>query len=210
MKQLVLGLPVGVDYSAASFLPTVGSVQARRVLEGLVPSGAAHGGRVVVLVGPVASGKSHLLHMWREQVGEEALALAVDDVHALDRVGQERLFHDLNRLKEAGGAVLVTSAVPLNEAGLLADLSSRLLAGETVFLQAPDGEELRELLVKWAGERQLHLPDAVMDYVLLRAERSAAGLHRLVVALDALSMEQKRAVTVPLVRSLLETQFAAG
>jgi hypothetical protein len=44
----------------------------------------------------------------------------------------------------------------------------------------------------------------VVTYVLARAERSPAALRALITALDDVSLEEKRGVSVHLVRKLIE------
>lgn len=201
---MVLEWPLPVDYSAAAFVPTRATALAVKALEGLAPSGMAHQGRTLVLTGPPASGKTHLLRIWQQTMAENPLALAVDDVGQLDMAAQQALFHSYNRLREQGGALLVTSTQPLPQLALLADLASRLAAAPQVALDAPDDADIRQLLLKWAADRQMHLTPPVVDYLLARVERSLPHLGALVAALDNLSREEKRAITVPLARRVIE------
>lgn len=205
MRQLLLNLPVNTDYSAESFVPTAASATASKALQQFQPNRQPHGGQALVLVGPAESGKTHLLHIWQQAQKGNSLAHAVDDLPALDAAAQQELFHLYNRLKEQGGALLLASTKPVQELPLLADLKSRLTTAQHITLAAPGDADLRLLVAKWAADRQLTLPPPVLEYLLARAERSATALHAMVTALDALSLEQKRAVTVPLLRQLFET-----
>lgn len=202
MRQLVFPLPTVVDYSSAAFLPTAGSAAARTALGALQPSEVSNSLNGLVIVGGPASGKTHLLSMWRANYGEACAVM--DGLESLDAAGQTELFHTFNRLKEAGGALLVASRVPVQELTLLPDLKSRLLTLQHVYVLPPDDAELAQLVLKWAVDRQLTLPPAVVTYLLARAERSPAALRALVGALDELSLEEKRGVTVGLVRRVLE------
>ena len=204
MRQMLLNLPVRTDYSAGAFALTAGSAAARAAIEALVPSGKIHTGETVVVVGPPASGKSHLLTIWKTRMDGNQLAVAVDDLQALDKSQQENLFHTYNTLKEKGGALLITSTRPATELPLLPDLQSRLATAKHVILAPPDDTELAQLIAEWAADRQLVIPAGVVDYALARTERSPAVLRALIEALDALSLEHKRAITVPLVRGLIE------
>lgn len=203
MKQLLFPLLTPADYSAEAFVPTAGSAVARAALAGLLPSGQPHTLAGLLLVGEAASGKTHVGHIW--QAGMNPVQTAwVDNLEQLDKAGQEALFHTFNRLKEQGGALLVTSQTPLPELPLLPDLASRLATLQQATLQPPNEAELTILVAKWAAERQLVLAPAVVTYLMARAERSPAALRGLVQALDELSLEEKRAVTVPLVKRVLE------
>lgn len=203
MKQLLLSLPTQTDYSAAAYLPTAGSAAARAALEAFAPASAPHSGQLLVLVGPAASGKTHLLNIWKS-AHPEASATVADDLHQLSPEGQTGLFHAVNANKEVGGALLLASRVPAQQLDVLPDLKSRLLAAQHVHLAPPDDAELKRLVVKWSADRQLSLAPEVLDYLLARAERSPATLLALVAALDSLSLETRRAVTVPLARKLFE------
>ncbi|MFZ2586905.1 MAG: DnaA/Hda family protein [Alphaproteobacteria bacterium] len=200
MKQLIFPLNTGPDYSAEAFVPTTGSAAVRAALAVLKPSSIPNILNGLVVVGAPASGKTHLAEMWR---ADHPAGGVVDGLESLDAAAQTEVFHTFNRLKEQGGALLVTSRVPVQELPLLADLKSRLLTLNHVYLMPPDDAELAQLVAKWAAERQVVLPPAVTTYLLTRAERSPAALRTLVAALDELSLEEKRGVSVGLVKKVL-------
>jgi chromosomal replication initiation ATPase DnaA len=212
-RQLVLQLAVQSPLGDMPPLETAGTEAARKALAAFAPSGKLHEGQTLLLVGPEGSGKSALMKAWLGRMEGNpqftALAAGVDDIQDLDAEGQAKLFHHLNRNRESGGAMVLGSRVPVKELKMVADVTSRLLAGQQVFVSAPDDAELAALAQRWAAARQLVLPQAVVDYLLARAERSAVGLQALIAKLDALSLEEKRAVTVPLARRVLEGQQSA-
>ena len=59
-------------------------------------------------------------------------------------------------------------------------------------------------LATQAEARGLRLPQDALDYLLARAPRDMRSLAALLAALDRYSLEQKRAITVPLLREVLE------
>ncbi len=84
------------------------------------------------------------------------------------------------------------------------DLRSRL-GGGLVYALAPLAEaETRAAIRREAQRRGIALPDEVLDYLLARFERDLTHLMALLDRLDAYAMAAKRAVTVPLVRAMLE------
>lgn len=210
MNQLLMALGRGADYSAASFVPTAGSAPARAAL--------ASPFTVLCLYGPAASGKTHLLRGWAEQHGavyaagdcpgfEAGGKLAVDQLEGLGNAAQERLFHALNLVADmsgGGGQIVLASTRPVRALAMLADVQSRLLLAPQIEIEPPTDNELKQLLLKWAADEQVQLAPAVLDYVFTRADRSAATLAGLMARLNQLSLEQKRAITVPLVRSVLQ------
>lgn len=188
MRQLLLDITALPRFHASRWLTTAGTDAAEKAVE----SGAL----CVCMYGPAGGGKSHLLALAASRG-----AVVGDKLEGLEPEGQERLFHALN----AKVPVVVASSIPVAQLeNLLPDLKSRLLTGIQVEVAPPTDEELRVLLKHWAGVMQLSLPDAVVDYILLRAARSTHELAGLMARLDALSLEQKRAVTVPLARAVLE------
>jgi chromosomal replication initiation ATPase DnaA len=195
MAQMVLNFPFREDLSAESFFPTAGSAAARELLENFERG-------ILCLWGEAGSGKTHLLNIWRARVGEGNF-LAVDDLDKVDAVGQEQLFHWLNNQGKSG-ALVVASRQPVVElGGLLPDVRSRLSAGQAVEVLPPSDDELAQVAAKWAAERQLELSPEVINFILARAERSVPALRTLVAKLDRLSLEEKRAVTVPLAKKAL-------
>jgi DnaA family protein len=56
-----------------------------------------------------------------------------------------------------------------------------------------------------AAERGLVLPDEVIDWLLRHTRRDLSALFGVVDALDALSLELKRPITLPLVREALQS-----
>ena len=153
---------------------------------------------MVLLAGPVGSGKTHLVEIWREASGAtrdharaslddrdvEALvaagAVAVEDLHD-GPFDEPALFHLLNLAAERGAPVLLTSrawaaALPV----ALPDLASRLRAARPVELGEPDDDLLRRVLVKLFADRQLVVDSAVIDYIVVRMERSLQAANALV------------------------------
>jgi DnaA family protein len=71
-------------------------------------------------------------------------------------------------------------------------------------VRALSEDDRRAAVQGYAAGRGFELPDEVTDYLLARAPRDLSSLRALVDTLDRLSLEQKRAVTVPLARELLQ------
>jgi chromosomal replication initiation ATPase DnaA len=173
----------------------------------------------LALYGPAGSGKTHLGEVWRArsraasieppaltpasvpQLLGAAKAAVVDDA---DRAGEEALLHLYNLLAERHGHLLVVAREPPSRWGIkLADLRSRLLAAPAVAVAAPDEAVLGAVLVKLFADRQLEIGQEVVAYLLVQIERSFAAAQEAVAALDAASLAEGRAVTVPLARTVL-------
>lgn len=131
--------------------------------------------------------------------------IGVDDVQRLGPPAQVKLFNIFNNLKDGSGVLLVTGDVPPARLPLRADLLTRLASGLVYEVHALGEEDRRAALLDHAAARGLDLPQAVADYLLVHAPRDLHTLFALVDGLDRMSLERKRAITVPLARDLLQS-----
>lgn len=132
-----------------------------------------------------------------------SLQLAVDNVDQLDDAGQIALFNHFNRLKMAGGRLLTAAPQPPAHLAVREDLRTRLGSGLIYRLQPLTDAEKAAAVATLARERALKLSTEVINYLLRHASRDMRTLAMLVVALDQYTLEQKRPVTLPLLRELL-------
>jgi len=167
------------------------------------------------LWGESGCGRSHLLQAsafaFVDAALDPALAgapaaeqLAVDNVDALNEVGQIALFNHFNRLKMAGGMLLTAAPQPPVHLALREDLRTRLGSGLIYRLQPLSDAEKAAALAAQAKERALKLTPEAIAYLMRHAPRDMRTLSMLVVALDQYSLEQKRPVTLPLLREVLD------
>jgi DnaA family protein len=171
----------------------------------------------LLLWGESGAGKSHLLaasgaiYANAEDdptlagLPEEAAFVAVDNVEALDADGQIALFNRFNRLRAAGGRLLAGARVPPLQLALREDLRTRLGSGQIHRLRPLSDDEKRTALAAQARERGMSLAPEALDYLLARAPRDMRSLAAILAALDRYSLEQKRPLTLPLLRSVLQT-----
>jgi DnaA family protein len=155
---------------------------------------------VLYLWGAPGSGRSHLLRA----SAREGVALA-DDVDRLDASAQARLFTAINQAREAGGTVLAAGPLPPAQLALREDLRSRLGWGLVYEVKSLTDEERAIFLLGEAARRGLGLADDVVSYLLAHVPRDMASLGAILDHLDRTSLEQRRAVTLPLVREALRT-----
>jgi len=175
----------------------------------------------LLLWGEAGSGKTHLLRASAASfsdaasdpdlsgIDESQLAHAVDNVEQLNESGQIALFNLFNRLRAAGGRLLTAVSKPPLQLALREDLRTRLGSGLIYRLQALTDDEKIEALKSQADERRLNLPTEALEYLLTRAPRDMRSLSALLTALDRYSLEHKRAITLPLLREVLQTPTTA-
>lgn len=174
------------------------------------------------LWGEPGAGKSHLLRAcggrYHDAIetpaltgrGEEPLAgelLAIDHLEALDERGQIALFRLIDTLRARRGRLLVAAARPPLHLAVREDLRTRLGSGLVYRLQPLTDAEQRTALAERARARGLVLPAEAIHYLFSRAPRDMRSLTVLLGALDRLSLERQRPITVSLVREVLQTSL---
>jgi DnaA family protein len=131
--------------------------------------------------------------------------IAVDNVQDLPAGDQIGLFDLYNRVRASAGALVASGDAAPAQLALRDDLRSRLAWGLAFQLHSLSDAEKAAALRAHARERALDLPEDVVAYLLRHARRDMASLIAILDALDRYSLEQKRPVTLPLVRDALES-----
>jgi chromosomal replication initiation ATPase DnaA len=215
-RQLAFALPHAESLTRDNFLEG----PANEAGLALIDSWPDWPNRIMLLVGPEGSGKSHLATIWAEQAGARATAahaltaasvpgalatgaLVVEDLKP-QGFDERALFHLMNLAREDEAFVLMTARIPPSAFEIeLRDLRSRLRAVPTVSLLPPDDLLFRALIVKFCADRQLTVDEAVVSYLANRIERSYAAAHRAVELLDTEALRLGRPVTRALAAELL-------
>lgn len=215
-RQLAFALPHAESFTREDFLE--GPANAAGLA--LIDSWPDWPNRIMLLVGPEGSGKSHLASIWAVQAGARSTAahtltadavpnalatgaLVVEDLRSSD-MDERALFHLLNLAREEGAFVLMTARTPPSAFQIeLRDLRSRLRALPMVSLLPPDDHLCRALVVKFCADRQLAVDEAVVGYLSTRSERSYAALRKAVELLDTEALRLGRPVTRALAAELL-------
>jgi chromosomal replication initiation ATPase DnaA len=178
--------------------------------------------RIVALIGPEGSGKSHLASVWAALAGARSIAARMlhdNDVPAALATGalvvedaaeagfdETAMFHLLNLAREEGAFVLLTArTAPAIWAVRTPDLASRLKAVPVVALAPPDDALLRAVLVKLFADRQLGVDEQLVGYVATRIGRSFADAKAAVVTLDQEAMRRQRPLTRALAAEVLRS-----
>ena len=196
MRQLALGISPPPDPSLDNFVPGQNTELLARLRE-LKAGRLAE--NILYIWGEPGSGRSHLLRA----SARPGLAVA-DDVDSLDEPGQIELFSQINAARDAGSAVLAAGSAPPAQLRLREDLKSRLAWGLVYQVRPLSDADRARYLVSEAERRGMHLAGDVADYLLARVRRDLASLGSILDALDRASLEQKRHLTLPLVRDVLK------
>ena len=215
-RQLAFALPHAESLTRDDFLE--GPANAAGLA--LVDSWPDWPNRIMLLVGPQGSGKSHLAAIWAEAAGARSTsahaltapavpvalatgALVIEDLKSSD-FDERALFHLMNLAREDQAFVLITSRLPPSAFEVeLRDLRSRLRAVPTILLLPPDDQLLRALIVKFCADRQLAVDETVVSYLTTRIERSYAAVRQAIELLDSEALRLGRPVTRALAAELL-------
>lgn len=141
--------------------------------------------------------------------GLEALELvALDDVEAVaGRPQWEAALFDLyNRMRDRGMRLVAAARTSPRELPLtLQDLRSRLSWGPIYHLRPLDDAGRMGVLQLQARQRGLEMPPEVAQFLLRRCPRDLSALCSLLERLDHASLAAQRRLTVPFVRSVIDS-----
>jgi len=218
MKQLVLDIARPPAPTLDNFVPG----RNEELVAALYAT--AHGAsseQFIYLWGAPGSGRSHLLRAAvaaaraagkpatffesgaREFDAPDDAFCAVDDVHLLDAQAQIALFNLHNRIKAGNGTLLASGNAAPPQLALRADLMTRLGAGLVYHVHGLNEEEKVAALRRHAQARGFELSSEVVAYLLRHVQRDLPSLLALLDALDRYSLASRRAITLPLLRELL-------
>ena len=178
------------------------------------------------LWGGAASGKTHLLKAVQEALREQGAAVGwmdagvgepppfderwavvlLDDVHLYTAVQQHAAFAWFVSCQALQRGVLAAGLLPPADLKLREDLRTRLGWGHVFQLQVLSEPERRAVLRQAADARGVFLGDEVMDFMLTRFSRDLGSLMQLLNELDAYALQTQRAITIPLIKSMLENE----
>ncbi len=224
MKQIALDIGLARGPTLANFLagPNEAALRHLQLWAGSptrspVPS---------YLWGASGAGKTHLLKAVEEclreqgascgwldattleppQFDESWAVVFLDDVHLYTAVQQHAAFNWFVNAQALQRGVLAAGALPPADLKLREDLRTRLGWGHVFQLQVLSEPERRAVLRQAADARGVFLGDEVMDYMLTRFSRDLGNLMQLLEQLDGYALQTKRAITIPLIKSMLESE----
>jgi chromosomal replication initiation ATPase DnaA len=216
VTQLVFDLPHRAALGAEDFLVSGCNLAAVR----LIDAWPGWQDNVQLLVGPAASGKTHLVRVWQALSGAPSLGPSDLDISAIDAMGEgaplavedtdrlpydeKALFHLINLAREKRLFVLLTArAAPGRWNAKLPDLASRLAAIPSVEIGAPDEALLRTVMLKQFTDRQLDIDPKVLEYLAVRIDRSLQAAAEAVEAVDRAALASGRKISRQLVSDAL-------
>jgi DnaA family protein len=224
MKQLPLDIGLARAPSLAGFLAGPNEAAWKHLL--LWTGSPTRSPVPTYLWGPAGSGKTHLLKAVQESLREQGAAagwldpsvaeppafderwalVLMDDVHLYSAVQQHAAFNWFVNAQTLQRGVLAAGLLPPADLKLREDLRTRLGWGHVFELHVLGEQERRAVLRQAADARGVFLGDEVMDFILHRFSRDLGSLMQLLEHLDAYALQTQRAITIPLIKSMLESE----
>ena len=187
---------------------------------------------LLYLYGPPGSGKTHLLKAMGRVMSKNqpqpvpylscretfnalelcsrfatAEALLLDDLHLLPDEADLRaaLWQLFNEFHSSGRKIAMTGLYLPRELPFLDDhLISRLLWGLVARVDVSDDHSRQMILRKIAADRQIRIPDDVVDYILMTTSREVGDLIAAFESIYRCSMASKRRISLQLARESRE------
>ncbi|MBD99929.1 MAG: DnaA regulatory inactivator Hda [Gammaproteobacteria bacterium] len=187
---------------------------------------------VIFLRGAASSGRSHLLQaVCHEAIGKQKTSLflplscadnyspefligverldvvCLDDIQAIGTnvEWEEAIFRLYNSVLDTKCKLIISSDKAPHQLSItLADLRSRLCSFPVFMLDSPNEKEKLEILKFRAQLRGLKLADEPIKFILNRVNRSLKEIMDLLDALDSASLAEKRHITIPLIKKVMD------
>ena len=188
--------------------------------------------RICVVSGTKGVGKSHLLLAICEQASIQGLSqqyidlarivhmppemllglincnvVCIDNLQALDnnRAWQTAVFDTINQFTETQGKLLLiaTNTAPEKIQYALPDLRTRLLWGTNFTLTALGDEDKFTAIENHLKAIGLGYSEDAVHFLLNRTTRNMYDLSQVINALDKASLQSKRKITIPFIKSTL-------
>ncbi|QDL53981.1 DnaA regulatory inactivator Hda [Rhodoferax aquaticus] len=226
MKQIALDIGLATGPTLSNFFAGPNDAPLKHLELWVGVKGTPHSRSPVptYLWGPSGSGKTHLLKALREALREQGAragwldasvldvpdydetwaAVFMDDVHLYTAAQQQAAFNWFVNAQTHLRPVVAVGEFAPTQLLLRDDLRTRLGWGHIFALHLLSEPERRAVLRKAADARGVFLSDEVMDFMLSRFSRDLGSLMELLDLLDGYALQTKRAITVPLIKSMME------
>ena len=217
MRQLLLDLGTQQPQTLESFVTGKNEQLLHQMQQFAARTSAEH---FAYLWGESASGRSHLLHALaalpaaRYIAPDSALSAfawtpeinlyLLDDCNQLSPEFQIAAFTLFNYVRDHGGFMVSVGSVAPATLAVRDDLRSRMGWGLVYQVHRLTDDEKITALTQSAQARGLVLSPGVLPYLITHYARDMRSLSAMLDALDRYSLETKRAITLSLLRELLQ------
>ncbi len=223
MEQKLLPLDREVTASTEDFIITPANEEICNLVETWPEKwGVNPYPKAIWLSGPAKSGKTSLAKIWSQNaeitwidsdnISNEPWKDIQPDIAGVVVHKPEEMLPDnsrdlldlFNSLVEKNKYLMFTSKYQPNSMEIgLQDLASRLNSLQTFKISPPDEETLKIIFTKFFSDFSLKVPPEVINYLATRIDRDYQTALNTVKLLDKASLEEKRNITIPLIKEKL-------
>jgi DnaA-homolog protein len=225
LRQLLLGLDAEQPASLETFVVGQNTELLQRLSLFASHNGISNGAdRSVYIWGETGAGKTHLLQALGVNYdaryisadatpsdfthSPEITLYLLDDCDELSPDAQIDAFALFNEVRAHGGFFVAAGRRPPMAMDLREDLRTRLGWGLIYQVHGLTDEDKIGALELSAHARGIKLPEGVLPYLITHYRRDMPWLTQMLNELDQYSLETKRPITLPLLRELLQREFA--
>ena len=132
--------------------------------------------------------------------------ISLDNVDLISKENQEIFFDLYNRARQAGVVILVSGSSLPADLTVMKDLKTRLSLAAVYKLEALNDELTMEVLNKQMNDRNLTIDSKIYEYLFKNYSRDLNTLVSAMNQLDKASLQSKKAISIPFVKTVLQLQ----
>lgn len=152
-------------------------------------------------------------NLLRQKLRRKCDLLMIDDIQFLEGKDStiSEFFHTFNTLYEAGKQIVVTSDRAPEEMGNFEErITSRFMWGAVAHIRPPDVETRAAIVKKKAEERDIDIPQGVIEMVSEKVKNNVRELEGALTKLVIQAQSERKPIDIRMASVLLKTNGAAG
>ena len=132
--------------------------------------------------------------------------ISLDNVDLISKENHEIFFDLYNRARQAGVIILVSGSSLPADLTVMKDLKTRLSLAAVYKLEALNDELTMDVLNKQMNDRNLTIDSKIYEYLFKNYSRDLNTLVSAMNRLDKASLQSKKAISIPFVKTVLQLQ----
>jgi len=130
--------------------------------------------------------------------------ISLDNVDLISKENQEIFFDLFNRARQAGVVILVSGSSLPADLNVMKDLKTRLSLAAVYKLEELNDELTMDVLNKQMNDRNLTIDSKIYEYLFKNYSRDLNTLVSAMNQLDKASLQSKKAISIPFVKTILQ------
>jgi len=130
--------------------------------------------------------------------------ISFDNIDLISKENQETFFDLYNRARQAGVVILVSGSNLPADLTVMKDLKTRLSLAAVYKLEELNDELTMDVLNKQMSDRNLTIDSKIYEYLFKNYSRDLNTLVSAMNQLDKASLQSKKAISIPFVKTVLK------